>query len=120
MRAGKLRHWLTFERPGESEQDSDGALVETWVDAFEISFRMPCQVETLSGRELLAAQAIASKTTHRISTRYRPGFDGTMRATNQATGAIYNIEAVLPDNESGRREVRLLASSGLNAGGTAA
>lgn len=118
MKAGKLRHWLTFEKPGEPEQDSDGALVETWVDAFEISFRMPCHVETLSGRELLAAQALASKATHRITTRYRSGFTASMRATS-TEGTIYNIEAVLPDDKSGRRWVELLASSGLNAGGTA-
>lgn len=119
MRAGKLRHWLTFEKPGEPEQDSDGALVESWVDAFEISVRMPCQIETLSGRELLAAQSIASKTTHRITTRYRTGFDATMRAT-ETGGQIWSIEAVLQDNDSRRREIRLLASSGVNAGGTAA
>lgn len=118
MRAGKLRHWLTFEKPGEPDQDSDGALAETWVDAFEISFRMPCEVETLAGRELIAAQAMASNATHQIKTRYRPGFNSTMRAT-APDGTVFNIEAVLHDDDSRRREITLLASSGLNAGGTA-
>lgn len=119
MKAGGLRHWLLFEQLAEPEVDSDGALAESWIDAFPISPRMPCMVEHLSGRELLAAQAIASKATHRIVTRWRPGFAHSQRATDEANGTIYNIEAVLPDDKSGRREVTLLASSGVNAGGTA-
>jgi len=66
---------------------------------------------------VLAAQAINSKVTHRITTRNRPGFNASQRATNEA-GVIYNIEAVMPD-ERGRNAI-LLASSGTNAGGTAA
>lgn len=119
MKAGKLRHRLLFEAP-TSDVDSDGALADGWVDAFAVSPSMPCQVEHLTGRELIAAQAVATAATHRITTRYRDGFSSQQRATDQASGAVYNIEAVLPDDVSGRRYVRLLASSGLNAGGTAA
>lgn len=116
--SGKLRHWLTFETLGEPEQDSAGALVETWTAAFDTNPTLPCQVENLSGRELVAAQAVASRATHRITVRYRPGFGAVQRATH-SNGTIYNVEAVLTDNESGIRWVRLLASSGTNAGGTA-
>lgn len=115
--SGSLRHWLTFQTL-VSDQDSDGATVEEWVDAFGTSPRIPCEVENLSGRELIAAQAIASAATHRITARYRPGFDAVQRATH-SNGTIYNIAAVLNDNESGIRWVRMLASSGTSAGGTA-
>jgi SPP1 family predicted phage head-tail adaptor len=70
---GDFRHWLTFEDL-VVELDSDGAQVETWVPAFEVNSRMPCEVTALSGRELLAAQAIQSKITTRLKVHYRPGF----------------------------------------------
>ena len=114
MRAGSLRHWLTFQRK-VTDLDSDGATVETWVDAFELNSRMPCNVEYLSGRELIAAQMVNSRVSCRLSTRYRPGFDASLRAT-QPDGTIYNLEAIVPDSRSGRREVTFLASTGVNEG----
>jgi SPP1 family predicted phage head-tail adaptor len=117
---GDFRHWLTFEDL-VVELDSDGAQVETWVPAFEVNSRMPCEVTALSGRELLAAQAIQSKITTRLKVHYRPGFKARIRAwyddpllVDDAT--IYNIEAVIPDPGSRRRFVTLLCSSGVNAG----
>lgn len=114
MRAGKLRHWLTFQRDA-GQQDSDGAWEPAWVDAFIARSRMPCEITYLQGRELLAAQAMNSKVTCRITTRYRPGFVAALRAL-APDGSLFNIEAVLPDNVSGRREVVLLASTGINEG----
>lgn len=114
MKAGSLRHWLIFEKPGPVELDSDGAQVETWLPAFDTSSRMPCEVTAMSGRELIAAQAVQSKVTTRIKVRFRPGFDATMRATLGDT--IYNIEAVIPDPRSRIGYVTLLASSGVNDG----
>jgi SPP1 family predicted phage head-tail adaptor len=119
MTAGALRHWVTFEMPGPIEQDSDGALVETWVDAFATNSRMPCEVVALAGRELLAAQAMAARVTTRIRTRFRPGFDAVQRATH-SDGTIYNIDAVIADPDSRIRWVTLLAHSGTDAGGSAA
>jgi SPP1 family predicted phage head-tail adaptor len=117
MKAGRLRHRLTFETLIE-EQDSDGNKVPDWVDAFATNPRMPCEVVALSGRELIAAQAVQSRVTTRIRTRYRPGFDAVQRAVGG--GVTYNIEAVILDPDSRVRWVTLLASSGVNAGGTAA
>lgn len=117
MKAGRLRHWLTFETL-VTEQDSDGNAVEAWVDAFDTNPRMPCDVEALSGRELIAAQSLQSRITTRIRTRYRPGFDAVQRARDATT--IWNIEAVITDPDSRIRWVTFLCSSGTNAGGTAA
>ncbi len=114
MRAGRLRHWLTFQRD-EGGQDSDGAWEAAWLDAFPQGSRMPCEIVYLQGRELLAAQAMNSKVTCRITTRYRPGFVASLRAV-APDGSIFNIEAVLPDNVSGRSSVVLLASTGVNEG----
>lgn len=129
MQPGRLRHWLTFEAK-VIEMDSDGAQVATWVPAFEVNPRMPFDVVALSGRELIAAQAVQSKVTSRLVGRYRPGFAASMRAWFQdpdlvdISGAkvypdavIYDIQAVIPDPDSRRRSVTLLASSGVNEGG---
>lgn len=113
MQAGRLRHWLTFEAPAV-DLDSDGAQVVTWGDAFAVNSRMPCEVTQLSGRELIAAQAVQSKITARIRARYRPGFAADMRALGE--GVVYNIEAVVADPNTGREWVTLLASAGVNDG----
>lgn len=114
MRAGRLRHWLTFEKK-IVELDSDGQKQEDWVEAFTLNSRMPCEVVDLSGRELIAAQAVQSAVTTRIRTRFRPGFDAGMRARSPG-GTIYNIEAVILDPDSRNRWVTLPASAGLNEG----
>jgi SPP1 family predicted phage head-tail adaptor len=117
VKSGRLRHHLTFERQ-TTEKDSDGEDVDSWGDAFTTSNRMPCEVEALSGRELIAAQSVHSRVTTRITTRYRPGFAADMRATG-TDGTIYDLLAVIPDADSRRRSVTLLAASGINAGGSA-
>lgn len=114
MEAGRLRHWLTFERLAH-ELDSDGIMVESWVDAFEVNSRMPCEVVPMSGRELIAAQATQSNVSVRIRTRYREGFAANMRA-RRADGTVYDIQAVIPDPDSGIRFVTLLASTGVGDG----
>lgn len=111
-----LRHWLVFEQLVD-DMDSDGAVVQTWTPAFEVGTRMPADIAPLSGRELIAAAATQSKVTHRIRIRYRDGIDAKMRAVERET--VYNIEAVIPDQESGFRWLTLLCTSGVNAGGTA-
>lgn len=114
MRAGALRHWLTFEKL-VVDQDSDGARVETWLPAFDVSSRMPCEVVALSGRELIAAQAQNSKVSHRIKVRYRPGLEPKMRARDP-DGTIFSFEALIPDASSRIRHVTILATAGVNVG----
>lgn len=116
----RFRHWLTFEDV-ETTVDTDGAQVEEWVPAFQVNSRMPFEVTALSGRELIAAQAVQSKVSTRLVGRYRPGFKASMRAwfddpVKTADATIYNVEAVIPDPDSRRRYVTLLCSSGVNSG----
>lgn len=124
MRAGGLRDWMVFEdllpekdSDGNVVYDSDGNVAEDWVDAFEVNTRMPVELTPLSGRELIAAQSVQSKVTHRIRVRYRPGFTSRMRG--RQADFVYNIEAIVPDPNSGIEFVTLLCSSGVNQGGTA-
>ncbi len=111
MRAGPLRHFVNFEEL-IVELDSDGAQEETWQDMF--GFPISADITALSGRELIAAQATQSKVTGRMKVRYRPGFKPSMRAVHR--GAIYNIEAIIPDPDSLFEYITLLTSTGVNEG----
>jgi SPP1 family predicted phage head-tail adaptor len=111
MEAGRLRHRVTFEAL-VVEMDSDGAQVESWAPAFEGP--LSAEISPLSGRELIAAQAVQSKLSTRIVVRYRPGFQASMRAIHR--GTVYNILAVIPDPESGFEWVSLLCTSGVDDG----
>ena len=125
MKAGVLNRWVTFEKyeaatdtDGNQLQDSDGNLLDPeWIDAFEVSTSMPCQITPLRGRELIAAAAVQSKVTHELRVRYRTGFSATMRGRDG--NLIYNIEAVVGDANAGTEYITLLCSSGVNQGGTA-
>jgi SPP1 family predicted phage head-tail adaptor len=121
MKAGRLRHWLAFEARVEDVNSDGEREAVRWVPAFAANHIMPCDVEELSGRELIAAQAVQSKVTARIVVRFRPGLESTefvaaLRA-RRPDGIIYNIEAAIADLDSMRTHVTLLASRGLDTGG---
>jgi SPP1 family predicted phage head-tail adaptor len=109
--AGRFRHRVTFEEL-VTTLDSDGAQDEGWV--MFGGRPLPAEIVALSGRELIAAQAVNSKVTTRIRLRYRPGFNPSMRAVHR--GTTYNIEGVIPDPDSNQRFVTLICSSGTNQG----
>ncbi len=111
MRIGRLRHRIQFQEL-IVELDSDGAQEETWQDIFPAL--IPADIVALSGRSLIAAQAVQSKVNTRIVIRHRPGLKESMRVIHR--GQIFNIEAILPDPNSGIRYLTLLVSSGVNDG----
>lgn len=110
MQAGRLRHRVTIEELLIG-QDSDGAVDEAWT---AIGSPVSAEILPLSGREMVAAAAMQSKVATRIVIRYRPEFTlrpRPLRAVHRDT--IYSIEAVIPDNESGRQWLTLQCSSGV-------
>ncbi len=111
MRAGRLRHRVSVEDL-VIELDSDGAQSEAWLPVFDRL--ISAEITALSGRELIAAQAVQSKVSTRIKVRYRSEFKASQRVIHRAT--IYNVEAVIPDPDSGVRFVTLLCTSGVNQG----
>lgn len=111
MKAGRLRHRVTFEVK-VTDQDSDGALVEGWLPAFDRP--VSAEISPLSGREYIAAAAVQSKVTTRIKVRFDQAFKAPMRGLHR--GTIYNVEAVVPDTDSGITHLTLLCSSGVNEG----
>jgi len=111
MPAGRLRHRVSIEKLVQ-EQDTDGALEEDWIDQF--GKLLPAEIVALSGRELIAAQAVQSKVATRIRLRYRSGIEPAMRIVHR--GLAYNILALVPDPDSGRTFVTAICESGVNAG----
>lgn len=111
MRIGKLRHRIALQAlvAGSPQQKPTGEPDESWA-TFATVYGA---IRPLSGRELLAAQQVASLVDHEIEIRYRAGITAKMRALFE--GVIYNIEAVLdPD----LRHIRLIlrCTTGVNEG----
>ena len=66
MRAGLLRHRVTFQRQTGTTRDSFGAEIEVWTALRTQS----CSIEPLRGREFFAAQEINAELTHLLTTRW--------------------------------------------------
>ena len=101
MRAGKLRHRIALQRKAQTQNPITGAMVTTWVDVATVW----AAVEPLSAREFIAAQAVQSDVSVRVSVRYRPGITAAMRLLHD--GKTYNITGVLADKDSGREYLTL-------------
>jgi SPP1 family predicted phage head-tail adaptor len=96
--AGRLRHRVLIEDLDTTRDGDDEATDEEWTPMFGGRL-LPAEKVPLSGGELLAAAAVQSKVTTRWRIRYRAGIRPRMRLVHR--GAAFNIEAVVPDPESG-------------------
>ena len=75
------------------------------------------EIDSVSGRELVATQAEQSEMTVRIWIRYRKGVTTKNRLTCTEKGmpvTIYDIKAVLPDADRTRLEI--MCTGGLTSG----
>lgn len=113
MQAGKLRKRIKLQsRP--AAVDGFGSPSTAWSDVATVWG----ELLPMSGRALLAAQAVKSELSHEITLRYRPLFSNPVTATEMRAvynGRYFNIHAVLNQDERNRL-VTLLASEGLNNG----
>lgn len=105
----RLRHRISIEQQ-VTETDSSGAIETFW----EYVTTVWAAIEPISGREMLLAEQVQSGVNTRIITRYRSDIDASMRAKHN--GRIYNIEAAIPDQDSGIEWMTLQCSIGLNEG----
>lgn len=110
MRAGRLRHRVSLQRPVEARDETTGGVTITWEG---IGLPRAAELVSLSGRELIAAQAVQSEVIARCVMRYLDGVDATMRIVHN--GQPYNIKAVLPD-PTFKRSLTLMLAAGVNDG----
>jgi SPP1 family predicted phage head-tail adaptor len=102
MQSGKLRKLIAIEQKS-SARDSMGATQEVW-STFSLPF---AGFETLSGRELAAAQKINPEITSKITIRYLAGVTADMRVnftdTTAGRNRIFDILAVMDPDERTRK-----------------
>lgn len=108
--AGELRHRIDIDQVVKTQDPNTGATSTSW----KPMGRFWARVTPLSGKEIMSASAEHSAATTRIKMRYRDDISATMRVRHR--NRMYNIHAVLPDNESGLEWMTLLCSEGLNDG----
>ena len=101
LKAGNLRHRIALQRKQQTQNPQTGALLTTWVTEATVW----AAVEPLSAREFVAAQAVQSNVSVRITVRYRPGITAAMRILHD--GKVYGITGVLADKNSGREYLTL-------------
>lgn len=112
MRAGILRDRVTIQRPlSVQDQETGEQVLAAWESVIE---KLPAGISYLSGKELIAAQAEQSEIMARITIRFRSDIDSTMRVL--LGDKIFDIKAVLPDNNTGRTHLTLFVSEGVNNG----
>ncbi|MBI3713838.1 MAG: head-tail adaptor protein [Burkholderiales bacterium] len=75
MRAGQLRHFITFERQADDAGDlgnADGC----WIPVYQ---NVPASIITLQGREAEQAHQVAAFATHTIKCRWLPDITEDMQ-----------------------------------------
>ena len=109
MQSGKLRKRLIIQQRS-STQDQYNQPLTTWSDVATVWG----SIQPLTGRELIAGQAVNSEISHLVEIRYMPGITAAMRISYN--GRFFNITSP-PINENERnRMITLMCSEGLNEG----
>lgn len=108
--AGKLRHRVELVKPVyirdpvSGEQTLSQARKKIWADK-----------QSLSARELVAAQAEQSLVRYNITIRYRADVDDSCWIEHR--GLKFDILGVLPDDDSGLEYIKLPCSEGVSVTG---
>ena len=113
LRAGELKHPLTIQTRAIT-QDTLGGQAVTWTDLAHVR----AHIAPLSGRELLAAQAVQSEVTHQITVRYQTIFANPKTVAAYRAiykGRIFNFGPSTNQDER-NRVVIISATEGLNEG----
>ncbi len=108
--AGRLRHKVLIQNQSISQDPDTGAEVVAWSDHATVW----AEVAPLSVREFVAAQAVNSEVTTRITIRQRDGVSDKSRIIHR--GQVYNVHGVLADPVSGLEYLTLPCSEGVNDG----
>ena len=113
LRAGQLNRVVSIQQRSTT-QDTFGGLPESWTEITQVY----ALIEALSGYEKMAADAVASGVSHRITVRYDPMFDDPKIAATYRivyNTRIFDIQAPMNVDE-GNHIVELLATEGMTLG----
>ena len=111
MKAGRMRHWLRLERPIVAT-DAFAGVVKTWETVAEVD----AAIDSISGREYLAADRELAGVTWRITIRETPGVtvEPNWRGVDLDDDAARTFDFVelLPSHN--RAEITIAATCGLS------
>jgi head-tail adaptor len=109
MKAGRMRHWLRLEQPTVSH-DAFGGVVKAWAPVAEVD----AAIDSVSGREFLAADRELAGATWRITLRETPGLvvEPNWRGVEVDGDAprTFDFVALLPSHA--RDEITIAATGG--------
>lgn len=106
----RYRHRVTIQRQ-QAVVNELGEQEISWVDVLA---NEPAEVLTGPGREFMAAGQMQSDVAARITLRWFPGLDATMRILWD--GRVFNIAGDPDTDATGRREWRVKCRAGVNDG----
>lgn len=110
MKSGRLRHRVLIEQASHAQDIVTGADEVSWTTFLA---DVPAEVLTGPGREFDSADSKQSETAARITLRWFPGLEYTMRVVWE--GNVYDITSIDTD-PTGRIEYRLRLVAGANEG----
>lgn len=110
MLAPRLRHRIDLQIKSTTVDSNYGGETDSWSN---LATSVAAEILPLSGREFVAAQAIQSGVTSKVTIRYRNGLTAAMRIVHGSD--IYDIKAVLPDPTLSRH-ITFLCEVGVNNG----
>lgn len=102
MTIGELRERVTLLTP-VTVADGQGGQTTTWAEGDQVW----AAVVPLSGREALAAGAVQSALSTRITLRYRDGVTAQMRVRRDRDAQLYELTGPPRDLEGRRRWLEL-------------
>ena len=114
MRAGQLRRRVTIQSRATTV-DAVGQISQTWTTVLS---GVPAHIEPLSGRELIAAAAVQSAITHRVTVRYHRDLAAPVAANARRIvfgDRYFNVQSVLNIDER-NRVIEMLTEEGLSNG----
>jgi head-tail adaptor len=113
MKAGRLRHFMRIERPDPTTRDGFQAEVKHWTPVVEVD----AAIDTISGREFMAADRELAGITWRITLReipgvqVEPGWRGVeIEGDPPVDTRVFDFIEILPSHA--RNDLTLAATSG--------
>ena len=103
MRAGRLRHRVTFQQR-QATKNKYGEEITTWKHVAIIW----AAVEPLKGREFFEAQRNNLESIVKVVIRYRPGIETTLRLEHN--GINYDIQSII-NPEMKNKELQLMCKA---------
>lgn len=112
--AGFFRHKASIEQRSQA-QDDFGQRVDVWTP---VSPPVWAALEQLSGRQLIAAQAISTEVTHKLVVRWQAVFNNPVKAASMRAvfrGRVFEIHHAFNADDRDR-ETHFMVAEGLTNG----